>query len=299
MALAVEPPVDPRVEPPVETVVEMADGAPGPAVAPWVEGYLGYRVAGFPPGLHTGMPSPRLTCILSLDDPIDITAMPGDQAPERIQAIVGGLHTRPARIAHDGSQFGVSVDLTPLGARALFGLPASELTWQVVSLDELLGPAARSLPDRLRALGSWPERFAVLDEVLAASVAGRARRRGAPPEVAEAFRLLLASGGNVEIGGVAREVGWSRRHLAERFRQEVGLSPKQTARLVRFDHAKRLLGATPAGGPRLATVAATAGYADQAHFTREFHSLAGATPTAWLAEELPSVQDGGSTGGAG
>lgn len=275
-----------------EPQVEMAAAAPGPALAPWVERYLGYRTWGGPPGTHTGMPSPRLTFILSLDDPVDIAAMPDPaQRPARIQAFVGGLHAGPAHIAHDGRQYGVSVDLTPLGARALFGVPAGELASLVVSLDDLLGPAARSLPDRLRSLASWPERFAVLDTVLAASVLRRSPRGGAvPAEVAEAFRLLVASGGAADVAGVAREVGWSRRHLSERFRQEVGLAPKATARLVRFDLAKRML-SNSRRRVGLATVAAEAGYADQAHFTREFRDLAGESPTAWMARELPIVDD--------
>jgi AraC-like DNA-binding protein len=290
MALAVEP------------VVDLAAGAPGPVLRPWVDRYLGYRMAGSPPGIHTGMPSPRLTFIISLDAPVDIAAMPGAQAPGRIQAFVGGLHNRPARIAHDGSQFGVSIDLTPLGARALFGVPAGELAGQVIALDELLGRPAGALPDRLGSLATWPARFAALDGALAAAVAARAgdRRPVVPaPEVAEAFRLLTVSGGLADIGGIAREVGWSRRHLSEQFGREVGLPPKQTARLVRFDRARRLLtAALPLGRP-LAAVAADAGYADQAHFTREFRQLAGRTPTAWAAEEFPSVQDTDGPHGAG
>src|SRR5690606_32137193 len=108
-----------------------------------------------------------------------------------------------------------------------------------------------------------------------------------PPEVCEAFRLIEASGGRVTVAEVADRVGWSRRHLGERFRQEIGLSPKAAARVVRFHRARRLLAT---GGRGLAEVAAVAGYADQAHLTREFKDLAGATPTAWLAEELPSVE---------
>jgi AraC-like DNA-binding protein len=271
-------------------VVDVASARPHPALSPWIGKYLGYDMRGFEPGTHVGMPSPLLTFIISIGDPVDVAEMPGAvQGPGRYQAFVGGLHAGPATIVHDGNQAGVSVDLTPLGARALLGLPAGELASMVVDLDELLGPGATSLPDRLVEATTWRERFAVLDEVLTDAV-GRREPTAPPPEVREAYRLLVESGGTVGVHEVAEEVGWSRRHLAERFREEVGLAPKATARVARFDVAKQLL-IRGQGSASLADVAATAGYADQAHFTREFRELAGCTPTRWLAEELPSVQD--------
>lgn len=269
-----------------EPVAEGVVGRPRGAASPWVSSYVGYRYEGFAAGEHTGMPAPALTFIISLGDPVDIVGMPGGrQGPGAFQAFVGGLHAGPARIAHDGNQYGIAVDLTPLGARALFGMPAGELAAQVVDLDEVLGPGARSLPDRLASLPTWSERFAVLDDVLRVAAAEAEPQ----PEVCEAFRLLVESGGAIDVGRVAAEVGWSRRHLAERFRAEIGLGPKTTARVARFAVAKELL----ASGrlPTLAAVAATARYADQAHFNRDFRDLAGCTPTEWLAEELPSVQD--------
>lgn len=270
-------------------MLDAAVARPSAGVRPWVGRYVGYRMQGFPPGLHTGMPSHLLTFVISLGDPVEIVGMPGGrQAPRATQAFVAGLHAGPATIAHDGNQYGLSVDLTPLGARAVFGVPGGELASHVVDLDDLLGRTARTLPDRLAHLPTWKERFSVLDEVLTRAIAGRAERVvDPPPEVAHAFRLLVDSCGAAAIGRVADEVGWSRRHLGARFRAEVGLAPKATARVVRFDRAKGLL----AKGARLADVAAAAGYADQAHFTREFRELAGRTPRAWLAEDLPSVQD--------
>lgn len=280
-----------------ETVTEAAAGPPHAALGPWIERYIGYRYEGFAPGLHTGMPSHRLTFIISLGDPVDIAGMPGGvQAPGTFQAFVSGLHAGPATIRHDGNQHGIAVELTPLGARTVFGLPAGELASSVVDLDDLLGPGARSLPDRLASLPSWRERFAVLDVVLGDAVAARRRGAAPPPEVAHAFRRLVDSGGSIAVGRLAEEVGWSRRHLGERFRHEVGLAPKPTARVVRFDRAKQLLSAGRSG---LADIAARAGYADQAHLNREFRELAGRTPTAWLAEELPSVQDAEPVDGGG
>jgi AraC-like DNA-binding protein len=59
--------------------------------------------------------------------------------------------------------------------------------------------------------------------------------------------------------------------------------------VARFERSRRLI---QDGEHRtLADVAATAGYYDQAHMTREWNEIAGCPPTTWIAEELPSVQD--------
>ena len=68
------------------------------------------------------------------------------------------------------------------------------------------------------------------------------------------------------------ETGWSRRHVTERFRRQLGVSPKAYARLLRFEHASSLLSDPPAGRT-LADVAMEAGYYDQSHLTRDFVAL--------------------------
>src|SRR5262249_3970784 len=109
------------------------------------------------------------------------------------------------------------------------------------------------------------------------------------PQVAWAWRRLLAAQGTLPIESLARELGWSRRHLAERFRREIGLAPKVAARVLRWEHACAML-ARPGRRSRLADVAADCGYADQSHLTREWVALSGLTPRAWLADELPFLQ---------
>ena len=102
------------------------------------------------------------------------------------------------------------------------------------------------------------------------------------PEVGYAWDRLTETGGSLRIEPLAREIGWSRRHLADRFRSEIGLAPKTAARVIRFERAcERLL--TPSRPP-LAQVAADGGYVDQAHLARDFRELAGITATRWLAE---------------
>jgi hypothetical protein len=105
-----------------EPLVEMVVGTPAAPLRAIIGRYRGYRIDG-PPGTHRGLPSPHLTVIISLDEPVDIPRMPADaQAPGRFQAFVAGLNASPASIRHDGFQHGLSLELTPLGARALAGV---------------------------------------------------------------------------------------------------------------------------------------------------------------------------------
>ena len=277
-------------------------GRPAAALRGLVDSYVGYHVVG-PPGLHRGLPSRHVTFVVTFGEPLTVTA-PGDGRRLSATALVGGLHHRPAIITHSGVQHGVQLAVTPAGARALFGVPAGELTDLVVPLDALLGPVAGELAERLADAPGWAERFAVLDRMLCRVLRDDA---GGAPEVRHAWQRLLA--GPSSVAALAGEVGWSRRHLGERFRREIGLPPKVAARVLRFEQARGEL-LRPGATPRLADVAATCGYADQAHLTREWRELAGCTPSAWLAEEapwlhgpdadeLPFVQDAAGLAAAG
>ena len=271
-----------------ESVVHMAH----PALRPYVAAVVGYRHEGLAPGVHRGLPSPHLTLVVTADEPMELAAHADPaQAPDRYDALVGGLHTRPALIAHEGRQFGVQVSLTPLGSRALLGRPAAELAAVDCHLDEVLGPAARELTERFRSAACWPGRFAAVEDVLLRELGDDADR--VSPEVREAWRLTTASAGRLRVEQIAQRVGWSDRHLLERFRAEIGLAPKEAARVARFDRARRLLAARVARGgtPDLAALAAAAGFADQAHLTREWRAFSGLPPTRWLAAEFGFLQD--------
>lgn len=266
--------------------MESVSGTPAPPLRSAVGRYRGYRIDGAA-GTHRGLPSRHLTFIISLHDPVDISRMPDDvQPPGCFQAFVGGLHAAPALIRQDGLQHGISLELTPLGARALLGFPAGELAHTVVDLDAVFGSRSKGFVDRLVTVSGWRERFAVLDEFLVACLKERA---SPPPEVAHAWQLLVSAAGAVEVAALADDVGYSRRHLGELFRRELGLAPKVASRVLRFEHSRWLI---ERGEQRtLADVAAAAGYYDQAHMTREWVEFAGCPPSTWIAEELPSVQD--------
>jgi AraC-like DNA-binding protein len=256
--------------------VTWAAGEPHPVLRPLITRYTGYAQDDVTLIVHRGLPSRHVTVVISLAGPVRT-------AGRTLQALVGGLHTSAVLIEQDRAQEGIQLDLDPLGVRTLFGVPAAELSGDVVDLAEFgLG----DLPERLRALPAWAARFALLDDVLAARAVEPV---ATAPELGEAWRRMRAADGRVRVADLAGEVGWSRRHLAGRFRAELGLAPKQAARVLRFERAGRLL---RRGRPDLAALAVECGFYDQAHLTHEWRALAGCTPGTWIAEELPFLQDG-------
>ena len=92
---------------------------PPPPLSPLIRRYIGYRYSGLQPGTHLGLPSPDLTVVLSLGPKTRLASMPDPrQRPAAFDALVGGLHTRPAVLAYDTEMFGIELDMTPAGARS-------------------------------------------------------------------------------------------------------------------------------------------------------------------------------------
>jgi AraC-like DNA-binding protein len=259
--------------------------------------YTGYRQRGLPPARHRGLPSPYLTLIFTLDEPMTMLSHPDPgQPPGEFGTLLGGLHSTPALIIHEGAQSGIQLALRPLGTRALLGLPAGELADLDVPAEAVLGGICTELRARVADATCWDERFAILDEILFRILSGQRLGQGSPgAEVSWAWRQLLRSGGTMRVSALAAETGWSTRHLTNRFRTETGLTPKTAARVIRFHRARFLLARQakePGGAERLADLAAACGYFDQAHLAREFRALAGCPPSQWLAEEFANVQAG-------
>ncbi len=228
--------------------------------------------------------------ILGFGDALDVFE-DGVGSPTRpLCAFVVGNQTGSSLTGVRGHQLGVQVELTPAGALALFG-DVEALSDAVVPLEDALGIRGRRLVERLAATGSWTARLDLLDAELGESEHAPALS----PEVEWLRRQLATSQGAARVEPLMDETGWSRRHVTERFRRQLGVAPKTYARLLRFEHAAALL-VDAAPGRTLADVAMTAGYYDQSHLARDFAALAGMTPGTYAADleldpEVRFVQD--------
>lgn len=226
--------------------------------------------------------SPIVPLIINFGDPFRIQMGAGRTEDRR--GFVAGLYDGYADVASTGRAHCMQVDLTPLGAWRFFAVPMRDLAAQTVALDQV--GRFDELAEPLYEAPDWAMRFALLDRFVRRRLAVAA----APSSpIAWAWRQLASSGGRVRVSALAREIGWSRKHLAQRFAIEVGAGPKTVGRILRFAGARRAIDAgigarCPGWAGDWAGLAADWGYADQAHLIREFHAMAGVTPADYARD---------------
>lgn len=178
----------------------------------------------------------------------------------------------------------VGLRFRPGAAVRWLGAPMSEIVGCQVDLGSFWGARARDLAERIGEAETSRERLARLEAGL-----GRLAPAIDPParDMALVFRLL---GRHAEESGrgmatLLDRLDISERTLRRRCRDTFGYGPKTLDRILRFQRFLGLAGG--AGEARLRALAYEAGYADQAHLTREVRRLSGLTPAAILRQISP------------
>jgi AraC-like DNA-binding protein len=262
------------------TRFERVESPPDPRLAGLVHRYTGYSHRADEPLCRREVAQDAVVLILGFGSPIRVSG-PSSTVTEA-RSFVAPLNasyavTEEGRVSH-----GLQVDLSPIGAYMLLGVPMAELSELIVPFENVIGASAPLLLERLFLAADWETRFRLLD----AFVLGRLQDARRPsPDVAWAWRRLSETSGRLPIATLARELSCSRRHMVSRFQEQIGPTPKTVARILRFRHATQLL--TRDDGRRFAEIALDCGYYDQAHLNRDFRELAGTTPSSFLGNRLP------------
>jgi AraC-like DNA-binding protein len=197
-------------------------------------------------------------------------------------AFAAGAHLHPALSHSEGTQAGMHVFLPLATLRRLLGTPMDRLVDQIIPLDAALGAEARDLGIRLCEAKNAAARVSLLDGALSRRLS---QRPPLPAQQAYALKLLRRSGR--DIAEIARDIGWSRKHLAARVKDAIGIGPRCFRRLLRFQNMTALIGRR-SGPPEWAALALAAGYCDQPHMNREFREFSGLTPHVYRARSLPA-----------
>ena len=174
----------------------------------------------------------------------------------------------------------MGIHFKPGGAFPFFKLPADELHNMHVSLEDLWGPEAVLLRERLLEAPTPEIKFQVLEECLLAQTAKPMERHRAVNQALALFRNIHTAPAMAELPD---QIGISSRRLIQLFSGEVGLTPKLFCRVRRFQQVLKTL----RNGTEFdwAEIAADCGYYDQAHFIHDFKAFSGINPTAYSLQK--------------
>jgi AraC-like DNA-binding protein len=253
---------------------EVACGVPHPRLCPGVREYRGFRFDLGRPRRRLEVPAGVVTVVLGFAG--TVRTGPATRTPRRervLGSLVSGLHMDATVGEHDGRLAGVEFTLLPWMAFTVFGVRMRELANAIVEPAEL-GITSDGLLDALAGAVGWEQRFAMLDAALIRWCEVGVRH---DPRIAAAWQMLSDTAGAVPVPALADKVELSQRQLERLFQEQIGLSPKAAARVLRLRRALSLL----RHDGSLADVAVNCGFYDQAHLCRECTAMTG-HPPAWF-----------------
>lgn len=266
---------------PRKGALDYRDATPSPPLRASVRRFWGLSDggAGGARDLERIVPDGCMELIVHLGDPftrLDGQAAAGSQP----RALLAGQLLAPL-LLRPGRRVDVfAIRFEPWGARALLGVEPGALAGRLPPLGDLLGGDADRLGDALAGARGFAARVQAAERWC---LSRRARARAPAVALVEAVRTATSDASVVSVADLARRAGWGRRRLERAFVEHVGLPPKALLRIARLQRLLARL-AAPGNAPPLAALALDAGFADQAHMTREFAALAGTTPARYRAE---------------
>lgn len=268
---------------PVDRVFEFYK--PKPLLAKFVDNFWLYESYAALPQSERILPTGTLELVINLRQN-ELLFYDGDSRENCSRfsgAIVSGAHGRG--LVPDSSEVTclIGVHFKPGGAFPFLGLPASDLADTHVDLENIAGPSARLLRERLCEATTSTERFELLQQVLLSRLSQGVEHHYAVPAALEMF---ATNHGGPIVREAAKYLGLSERRFIQVFKTEVGLTPKLFSRIRRFQQTRTVIQQNPS--PHWAELALELGYFDQSHLIREFLEFSGLSPTDYLNRSILS-----------
>ncbi|WP_051215325.1 helix-turn-helix domain-containing protein [Granulicoccus phenolivorans] len=254
-----------------------------PELAGLVAGIVGFAQHSAHPVARRQPAGSLIPLILSFGPTLDVVSLSNGVGVGRHRSFIAGFMPGYASTRFEAEQHCLQIYLTPLGVTRLLGVPGRELAGRVLDADAVAPWLGAGFRDQLRGAGTWADRFALVDRALRHRLTTASLRP--EPFVAWMWEQIRRTSGRARIGELIAQTGWSQRHAIARFTEQIGVSPKTAARVVRFEHALTALPDRPA-----AEVAARLGFADQSHLIREVRRFSGWTPSELTPERTPTAR---------
>jgi AraC-like DNA-binding protein len=197
-------------------------------------------------------------------------------------ALVGSQTSQRTQLLIRGNVESFVIFFQPAAIHQLFKLPPGEIVDRDHAADLVLGAPISELHQKLGNACSFVERVHIADQF----IAGYSLRAASQDRIELLANEIMRNRGACRMGYLAHHAGLSIRNFQRMFRQQIGMSPKFYARIVRFESALKFKALSP--GRSWTAIAYKLGYHDQMHMIHDFEQLSGETPTGIL-EQMEGV----------
>jgi AraC-like DNA-binding protein len=187
-----------------------------------------------------------------------------------------GVRTEPITIPSGNGAAMMVISFKKGMAAPFFPFPMEEIRDSVVDADLVWGREFGMLRERLLEEKDVEQRFLVVEEFLVSRFSSVLKLN---PCVAFAVNEMIERPDAISIARMNDKIGYSKKHFAEMFRKQIGVTPKAYLKIMRFQKAVKTIDA--AENIDWATVAFDCGFYDQAHFINDFKHFSGFTPVEY------------------
>ena len=202
-------------------------------------------------------------------------------------AWVSGVRTRPITIPSGSGSRMLIVAFKKGRAFPFYPFPISELTDTVAEADLVFGRNFNDLREQLLAAKSIDPMFQLVERFLLQQAGNRLQGDGPAKCIEYAVSSMTHKPTPRRLHQLSDEIGYSQKHFIELFRQQVGVSPKQYLKIMRFQKA---IGAIEHNESiHWSQIALESGYYDQAHLIHDFKRFSGFTPNEYIKRKTSTL----------
>ena len=225
------------------------------------------------------LPDGHIELIIDLRNETNAWCQNDDYAAMQIvrNGWISGVHRRYITIEAAQGASMLVVRFLPGRIAPFLGMPASEITGQVIPLDRIWGAEFERLRYSILEHPEPAQRFALLETFFLKKI----QNAPAPKPVIDfALERMNRLNSGAGISQIVEKTGYTHKHFVSLFHKHIGVSPKVYSRILKFQQAVRQL--ENARQPDWSQLAFACGYYDQAHFINEFKAFSGFSPSFYL-----------------
>jgi AraC-like DNA-binding protein len=195
-------------------------------------------------------------------------------------AWVSGVRTRPITIpAGTGNKIMV-IGFKRGAAHPFYTFPMNELTDSVVMADLVFGRVICELREKLLSARSILEMFFHVENFLLRQAGDNIHADSISKCIQHAITQITCQPHLLSFHKLGEDIGYSQKHFIDLFKKQVGVTPKQYLKIMRFQ--KAILEAETSRSINWSQLAQDSGFYDQAHFIHDFKEFSGFTPNEYM-----------------